>query len=138
MEELQNLRIKYRVSIVVQLKQIRVGTMRLWVRSLASLSGLRIQRCHELWCRSQTRLRSGMAVAVVQASSYSSNKTPSLGISLCRGCGPKKTKRPKKRRGGIKYCDLIVLYSWLFSYLQIIKKILILEESKKYLQIYFN
>ena len=29
--------------------------MRLQVLSLALLSGLRIQRCHELWCRSQTK-----------------------------------------------------------------------------------
>ena len=29
----------------------------------------------ELWCRSQTRLVSGVAVAVAQASSYSSNWT---------------------------------------------------------------
>ena len=35
------------------------------VRSLALLSGLRIRHCCELWCRSQTRLRSGIAVAVV-------------------------------------------------------------------------
>ena len=34
------------------------------VQSLASFSGLRIQRCHELWCRSQMRLGSGVAVAV--------------------------------------------------------------------------
>jgi len=49
-----------------QQKQIRLGTMRLQVRSLASLSGLRIWRCHScgvgrrcgldpallwLWCR---------------------------------------------------------------------------------------
>uniref|UniRef100_A0A8D0WKM9 Diacylglycerol kinase n=1 Tax=Sus scrofa TaxID=9823 RepID=A0A8D0WKM9_PIG len=27
--------------------------MKTWVRSLASLSGLRIQHCHELWCRSK-------------------------------------------------------------------------------------
>ena len=32
----------------------RLGSMRLWVQSLSSLSGLRIQCCHELWCRSQT------------------------------------------------------------------------------------
>ena len=32
--------------------------------SLASLSGLRIQHCHKLWCRLQTQLRSGVAVAV--------------------------------------------------------------------------
>ena len=35
------------------------------VRSLASLSELRIQRCHELWYRSQTWLRSWAAVVVV-------------------------------------------------------------------------
>ena len=52
------------VPIVVQWKQIRLGTMRLWVRSVASLSGLRIWRCHELWCRSKKQLRSGVAVCV--------------------------------------------------------------------------
>ena len=41
---------------VAQSKRIRLGTMRLQVRSLASLSGLRIRRCCELWCRSQIRL----------------------------------------------------------------------------------
>ena len=35
------------------------------VQSLALLSELRIWHCHELWCRSQTRLGSGIAVAVV-------------------------------------------------------------------------
>ena len=50
------------VSVVVQWKRIRLGTMRLQVRSLALLSGLRIQHCHELWCRLKTQLRSGMAV----------------------------------------------------------------------------
>ena len=39
------------VPVVVQWKRIRLGTMRWRVRSLASLSGLRIQRCCELWCR---------------------------------------------------------------------------------------
>ena len=36
----------------------------LWVKDL---------RCHELWYRSQTRLRSRVAVAVAKASGYSSN-----------------------------------------------------------------
>ena len=54
-----------RVPIVAQWKQIQLGTMRLQVRSLASISGLRIRRCQELWCRSQTWLGSGIAVAVV-------------------------------------------------------------------------
>ena len=34
--------------------------MRMWVRSLVSLSGLRIWCCREPWCRSQTRLRSSI------------------------------------------------------------------------------
>ena len=42
---------KWGVPIMVQRKQIRLGTMRLQVPSLASLSGLRIQHCCELWCR---------------------------------------------------------------------------------------
>ena len=46
------------VPVVAQRKQIRLVTMRLQVRSLASLSGLRIQHCHELWSRSQMQLRS--------------------------------------------------------------------------------
>ena len=38
-----------------------------------------------------------VAVAVVQASSCNSDLTPSLGPSKCHGCGPKKTKKKKKR-----------------------------------------
>ena len=50
---------------MAQQKQIQLGTMKFWVRSLALLSGLRIQHCCELWCRSKTWLGSGVAVAVV-------------------------------------------------------------------------
>jgi len=53
------------VPIVAQWKRIRLGTMRLWVPSLASISGLRIRRCHELWRRLQMWLRSHVVVAVV-------------------------------------------------------------------------
>ena len=53
------------VPIIVQQKQIWLGTMRLWVWSLASLSELKIRCCHELWCKLQLGLRSGVAVAVV-------------------------------------------------------------------------
>jgi len=52
------------VPIVVQRKRIRQRTMRLRVRSLASLSGSRIRHCHELWCRLQTQLGSHVGVAV--------------------------------------------------------------------------
>ena len=59
------------------------------VPSLALLSGLRIRRCHQLWYRSQMRLRSCVAVAVTEAGSCSSNSTSSLGASICGWCGPK-------------------------------------------------
>ena len=49
---------------MVQQKRIRLGTMRLQVPSLASLSGLRIWHGRELWCRSQTQIESDIAVAV--------------------------------------------------------------------------
>ena len=83
---------------MVQWKRIRLGTMRLLVRSLASLPGLRIPRCHELWCRSQMRLGSHVAVAVVYAHSCSADSTPSLGTSMCYGCSPKKQKKPKNNK----------------------------------------
>ena len=54
-------------------QQIRLGTMRMRVRSLALLSRLRIRRCCELWCGSQMPLRSCVAMAVVYAGSCSSD-----------------------------------------------------------------
>ena len=53
------------VPDMVQWKRIRLGTMRLGVQSLASLSELRIWCCRELWWRLQTQLGSGVAVALV-------------------------------------------------------------------------
>ena len=44
----------------------------------------------------RTLLRSG--VAMVKAGSGSSHLTPSLGISLCHRCTPKKGKNKKKER----------------------------------------
>ena len=70
--------------------------MWMWVRSLASLNGLSIWRCHELWCELQMWLESGVAVAVVQASSCSSDWTPNLGTSIGHGFGPKKVEKSKE------------------------------------------
>ena len=82
--------------------------MRLQVRSLASLSGLRIQRCCELWCGSRVRLGSRVAVVLAKAGGYSSDWTPSLGTSICLRRRPQKTKDKiiiviiiKKRRSGV-------------------------------------
>ena len=55
------------VPVVAQWKRIQLGTMKLQVRSLASLSGLRIWHCCELWCRS------------------------------CQECNPKKQKKKRKK-----------------------------------------
>ena len=52
------------VPVMAQQKRIRLRTMRFQVRSLASPSELRIWCCRELWCRSQMRFRSHIAVAV--------------------------------------------------------------------------
>ena len=46
------------VLIVGHWKWILVVSMRMQVRSLALLSGSVILHCHELWCRSKTRLMS--------------------------------------------------------------------------------
>ena len=52
------------VPIVVQQKQIWLLSMSVQVWSLATLSGLAIRCCHELWCRLQTQLGSWVAVAM--------------------------------------------------------------------------
>jgi len=57
--------IKTGIPLVAQWKRIRLGTMRMQVRPLASLSGLRIQHCRELWCRSQKLPGSHVAVSAV-------------------------------------------------------------------------
>ena len=53
--------------------------------------GLRHWHCCELWCRSQTWLRSPIAaVAVAYTGKYRSDLTPSLGTFICCRCDPKK------------------------------------------------
>ena len=74
-----------------------------WVRDLAWL-------WLWLWCGSQTGLGSGIAVAVVQAGSCSSHWTPSLGTSICRGCGPR-----KRQKVFVKGLFLYSLYVWLLQ-----------------------
>ena len=55
------------VAIKVLWKRIRRGTMRLRVRSLSSLSGLRIWCCRELWCRAQMCLGAGVVAMATLA-----------------------------------------------------------------------
>ena len=72
-----------------QQERIQLVSVRMRVRSRSSLSELGIPCCRELRCRSQMQLRSCAAVALVQAGSYSSNSTPSLGTFVCHRHGLK-------------------------------------------------
>ena len=92
---------KPKFRILLGVPSVAQWSKRMWVLSLASLRGLRIQRRHELWCRSQTQLRSCVVVAVVQACSCSSDSAPSLGTSIClkkQKKKKKKKKKPKKKK----------------------------------------
>ena len=52
------------IPILTRWRQIWLVTMRMWVCSLALLSGLSIWHCCELWCKLQTWLGSCVAMAV--------------------------------------------------------------------------
>ena len=73
-------------------------SVRMQVQSLTSLTGLRIQPCHKLRCRSKMWLGSGIAVAGVQAGSWSSDSMPSLGTAIPRMQLLKKKKRKKEKK----------------------------------------
>ena len=51
----------------------------------------------------QTRLGSGVAVAVLEARAHSSSCTPSLGTSICQEWGPTKTKKRGRERDWLAY-----------------------------------
>ena len=76
--------------------------MRMQAPSRALLSGLRVWSCPELWCRWQMRIRSGVALAGVEAGSCSSNWTPSLGTSMCLRGGPRKDKKELSPRNALQ------------------------------------
>ena len=67
----------------------------------------------ELWCRSQTRLGSCVAVSVAYVGSCSSDLTPSLGTSVYCTCGPKKPKKEKRHK---KYHWFLLSVSCLSLY----------------------
>ena len=66
----------------------------------------------QLWHRSQMQLGSGVAVAMAQAGSCSSNSTPSLGTSICHRCGHKKKKKKTSNNNLRKikaYAEIVLL-----------------------------
>ena len=85
---------------MAQRKRIQLVTMKLQVRSLSLLSGLRIQHCRELWCRLQTRLGPCIAVAVWRRSAAVSPIRPLAWKPLyAMGVVVKKAKKKKKKKG---------------------------------------
>ena len=73
----------------------RLVSLRMQVRSLASLSGLRILRYRELWCE---------VTDVTQIwhdcrCGCGSNSTPSLGTSICCRCSLTRKKKQKQAAG---------------------------------------
>ena len=60
----------------------------------APLRGLRIQHCHELQCRSQMQLGSGVAVAVARLAAATLIWSLAWEF-ICCGCGPKKERKKK-------------------------------------------
>ena len=107
------LKLKVGVSVIVQWKRIRPGTMRLWVRSLALLSGLRIQCCRELWYRSQTWLGAGVALScagnlhMLRIQIRKDRKTKSINQSINQGsqCAREMGRRESEERG----CQRVLL-----------------------------
>ena len=79
-----------RVPFVAQWVKIQLVSMRMQVRLLASLSGLRIWHCCKLRCSLKMQFRSRVALTV--ASRCSSDLTPILGTSICHRCSPKENK----------------------------------------------
>ena len=84
--------------VVAQQKQICLVNMGTQIQPLASLSGLRIWRYHELWCRSQTWLGSRTAVALIRP----------LGWELPCATGAA-LKRLKKRK---RKCMICIIFSY--------------------------
>ena len=71
--------------------------MRLQVRPLAFLSGLRSQCCCELWCRLQTRLGSGIAVALGLPAAIAQIRPLAWEPAYAAGAALKKIKEKKKK-----------------------------------------
>ena len=83
---------KLGVPMVTQQKWIWLASIRTQVRSLASLSGLRMQCCWKLLCRLPTWLRSHVAGWLQLWFD------PSLGTPICHEYGPKKQKYKQTNR----------------------------------------
>ena len=87
---------------MAQQKQIQLVSMRMQVRSSASLSRSRIQRCHELWYKSQMWLESRVAVALwlwCRLAAVTLICPLAWKLPYATSCGPKKQKKKVPKLG---------------------------------------
>ena len=83
---------------MAQRKRIQLGTMRFQVRSLALISGLRINAQGIAMSRGVgCRCGSDPVLLWLWSTQAGSNWIPSLGTSICLRCGPKKQKNNNKK-----------------------------------------
>ena len=75
--------------------------MRMWVRSLPSLIGLGIWYCHELWCRSQTWLRSCVAVILCRLEAGVPIWPLAWELPYAEGVALKSKKKIKLKKNGV-------------------------------------
>ena len=91
------------VSLVLQLLPLEIlQVFLLWLSglrihedagSIPGFSELGIQCCHELWCRSQTRLGSLWLWLWCRTMATALIRPLAPGTSICHWCGPEKTKK---------------------------------------------
>ena len=86
------------VPVTVRQKGIWLGTMRLCVQSLALLSGLKIQCCHDLWGSLQMWLGSGVAVALGSLAAEAPIRHLAWEPPYAAGVTLKRTKKDKKKQ----------------------------------------
>ena len=87
--------------------------VRMWVWSLAFLSGLRSWRCRELWYRLQTQLGS-MLLWCWRRPAAEAPVTLSLGNSICHECDPKKETEREREREKQNWWKVLVKHTSLF------------------------
>ena len=83
------------VLVVAQRRWIWLVSMRTQAQSLALLGGLRIWHCHELWGKSQTQLRSGVATVWCRPAATAPTQPLAWEPPCALGATLKKKKRCK-------------------------------------------
>ena len=119
------------VPIVAWRKQTWLGSMRMWVRSLTSLSGLKIQRCRELWCTLQMWCGSDLALlwpwcrpaAVALIRPLAWELPQAAGAALKSKTKPKKQHKIDKQQnllhGAGNYVQYLIINLYIHVYMHV-------------------